>query len=455
MNYEEKIEEIKKYLESKDLDYYDFRLEEKELTYIEIENKDVKDIKKEKINGIGIRIYFDKKIGFCSTNKIENYKKIIDECIENTKKITQKTKLENFSKNKAKAIFKYKKFEDKDIEEKVKELKNINSENFSKEYVKNTKLFKKEEVLKKYFVSPYSFIYQETPTSTIANFINLKKENKIESNYQKFANVGGLETYDLKDYNKLINENYVFSKNQMNAKLCPAIKSDVIIDSETSGLLAHEAIGHSSEADAIVLEDSVLRKGQIVSKNKNINLIDDPTLKKHGYFAYDDEGFKSRAKYLIKNGVVNEYLKDIETATTLGEKSNGSARAQSYTHIPIVRMSNTYFKKGIKNNKDLLKDFTGYLLKRPFGGQVDPAVGTFMFGIRQAIKYEKGKVIDNFKQASISGSILKYLNNIQDIGNTYEWEPGYCGKGGQSVNVDDSGPYMKIKDVVIGGSKHE
>jgi predicted Zn-dependent protease len=104
----------------------------------------------------------------------------------------------------------------------------------------------------------------------------------------------------------------------------------------------------------------------------------------------------------------------------------------------------------------MLKGFNGYLLDGFAGGQVDPNIGTFMFGIRQAYKYKDGNIIPKYKQASISGNILTYLNKITEISNKIEnFEIGFCGKGGQKAFVGGTGPYLKIKDAILGGTKHE
>ena len=242
----------------------------------------------------------------------------------------------------------------------------------------------------------------------------------------------------------------------LKAKPCPATKTDIILTPNLVDLLAHEAIGHASEADAVVNHASVLKLGQVLTENKEITIVDDPTLKEFGYFAYDDEGTKARAKTIVKKGMVNDYLLDIESATTLKMKPNGNARADGFSHKPIVRMSNTYFKEGKDKLDVVLKDFSGYLLDGFAGGQVDPSVGTFMFGIKKAYKYNRGKVIGTFKQASISGNILDYLKNVTAVTNKIgEFGFGFCGKEGQTAFVSGSGPHLKIDNAVLGGTKHE
>jgi len=283
-----------------------------------------------------------------------------------------------------------------------------------------------------------------------------KKNNQIETNFLKLGNLGGLEQFSFKDKINLLNENQSTIIELLESKTCPAISSDIILHPSVTGLLAHEAIGHACEGDTIIDNLSVLKKGTKVSNNQKVAVTDNPNLKNFGYLKYDDEGIRAKTTNLIKKGVVNEFMTNINSATKLKTKSNGSARSENYDSYPIVRMSNTYFEPGNTKVDDMLKNFSGYLLKEPAGGQVDPNVGTFMFGIKQAYKYEHGKIVERYKQASIAGDILSYLNKITDISkNTAKMGFGFCGKGGQTAFVGDAGPYLKITNARIGGTKHE
>jgi TldD protein len=120
-------------------------------------------------------------------------------------------------------------------------------------------------------------------------------------------------------------------------------------------------------------------------------------------------------------------------------------------------MSNTYFEKGSTKKEDILNDFSGYYLKKTIGGQVDPSVGTFTFGVGMVYEYKKGKIINRYKQASISGTIKNYLENIIEVSNNKKISltTGFCGKDGQSVPVSDGGPLLKLKKTTVGGTKHE
>jgi TldD protein len=464
LNVENYLDKIKNYLETKKLNYYDIRLQKINNLSINIDKTQTKDINQNILIGIGIRTIKNKKLGFCSTTNLENYKNIIDTCINNSQKLNKKTEYNNVAENKDKIKFKHKKFETISIEEKTKELVEINKNALIKKQNNNiVKILQletriQENYSENYFVNPYSFIYEEKPNYFFYSWITGKRNKNIESSYERFGNVGGLELIDYYKKKEIINNNKQKLEELLFSKPCPAINNAcAILDPDTVGLLAHEAIGHACEADQFLNNSSVLKKGMVLTNNKHVTIIDNPSIKNFGHFIYDDEGIKGKKKYLIKQGIVNEFITNIETATKLGETSNGGGRAESYASRPIPRMSNTYFEKGKDNFDGMLKNYNGYMLKGFAGGEVDPSIGTFMFGIRQVYKYQNGEIKEKYKQASISGNILTYLKNIIEIENkTHESACGFCGKDGQSIHVGDGpNPHIKINNITIGGIKHE
>ncbi len=457
--FESFLDNVSSYLKSKNLDYYDIRLETTNSNRIAIENKIIKEININDITGIGIRILKNGKFGFCSTTELSNYKKIIDDCIFATSHIKTKTKFENWAENSKIVKTKFVDFEEMTIDKKVKELQRINCLviNGKKDYkVIQSNINYIEKIKKKYFVSPDSFIVQDDSHVIFYTSITGKSGNITENCVERFGEVGGLEKLDFRKLENLTKKNTNNVSEILKAKACPAKTTDIILTPNLVDLLAHEAIGHASEGDAITNHSSVLKIGQVLTENKEITIVDNPTLKEFGHYLYDDEGIKAREKTIVKKGVVNDYLLDIESATKLKMKPTGNARAESFASRPIVRMSNTYFLAGKEKLPDVLSDFSGYLLDGFAGGQVDPSVGTFMFGIKKAYQYKNGKKIGTFKQASISGNILDYLKNVSAVTNKIgEFGFGFCGKEGQTAFVSGSGPHIKIDKAILGGTKHE
>jgi TldD protein len=241
----------------------------------------------------------------------------------------------------------------------------------------------------------------------------------------------------------------------LDSKPAPAGKHTVILDNIMTGLLAHEAFGHACEADAVLSGASVLegRLGKKVA-DERVSLVDDPTVKNtFGYFSLDWEGVKSKKHVLIENGVLREYMQNLETGSRMGLASNGAARSQAYNSPPIIRMSNTYIGPGDQSKEELfrmVKD--GLLIKGGQYGYVEPAKGQFMFKCDEAYQIKNGEVGQRYRDASVMGLILEVLNNVRGIGNDFVLgDPGYCGKGGQSARTTDGGPHICIDNIVVGG----
>jgi len=180
--------------------------------------------------------------------------------------------------------------------------------------------------------------------------------------------------------------------------------------------------------------------------------VDDPTLPgKFGSYAYDDEGLPGKRVEIIKNGVLNEYLNDRETAALLGLVPNGHGRAQSYAHQPLVRMSNTYVEAGTWEPEEIFEEVRhGLYMIGDKGGEVDVATGTFTFGAKEGYIVENGELKVHLRDVSLSGNLLEVLRSIKAIGRDVRIQfPGYCGKG-QWVPVDDGGPHV-LTEALVGG----
>lgn len=230
---------------------------------------------------------------------------------------------------------------------------------------------------------------------------------------------------------------------------------DIIIDPDLSDLLAHEAIGHATESDLVYNGFSVLKNKLGVSLASNfVNLLDDPTPRNghFGSFYYDDEGFPAECKYLIKEGKLNDYIMSCKYASLLNRHNNGGARCESYSVLPIPRMSNTSFESGELNINEMISDTkSGVLLSRGSGGQVDPNSGVFQFGVREGQIIKNGELKDEYLNLTFGGNILDSLKNIVGISKEIENnQPGFCGKDDQSVPVGGFGPYLKMRNIKLG-----
>jgi TldD protein len=185
-----------------------------------------------------------------------------------------------------------------------------------------------------------------------------------------------------------------------------------------------------------------------------LNIIDDGSIPGlQGTIRYDDEGVKARKNYLVKEGVLVGRLHSRETAAIMGEEPTGNARALSYEHEPIVRMTNTYIDKGNTSFQDMIKDIKlGIYAFDSIGGQT--MMEMFTFSAEYAYMIRDGKVSEFVRDVALTGNLFETLMNIEMIGDKIEWAKsgGGCGKGEQSpLPVGTGSPHIRIKDVIVGG----
>ena len=276
----------------------------------------------------------------------------------------------------------------------------------------------------------------------------------IQSYRDRFAVLGGFEEVEKIQANERGRKASEKALALLKAKPAPGGKFTVIVDGVLSGLLAHEAIGHASEADGVLRGTSILR-GRLnkMIGSEHVTLMDDATIMgRFGMDFYDDEGVKAQRKVLIKNGVLKGYLTNREAASKLNLPTTGNARAQDYRFPPIVRMTNTYFKPGDLTFEELIEDVKlGVYARGGRGGQVSPAEGVFQFGAQEAYLIKNGELTEYLRDFSISGFILKVLQNVSGVANDFEIYPSFCGKGGQSMRNTCGGPHMRIEELTVGG----
>jgi TldD protein len=277
----------------------------------------------------------------------------------------------------------------------------------------------------------------------------------IQHGHSAIGNVGGYELMRGDSAAKLGIDAASQGLRLLDSKPAPAGKFTCILDNKMTGILAHEAFGHACEADGILSSSSVLegRLGKKVA-HESISMFDDPTIKStFGHFSYDWEGIRAKKHTLIEDGILKEFLHNIETSSRMGMEPNGAARSQGYSRPPIIRMSNTFIGPGDMKKDELFEEVkNGLLIQGSQYGYVEPAKGQFMFKCDEAYDIVRGDIGQRYRDASLSGVILEVLHNIAGVANDFVLgDPGYCGKGGQDARVTDGGPHICVTDMVVGG----
>jgi len=242
----------------------------------------------------------------------------------------------------------------------------------------------------------------------------------------------------------------------LSAKPAPAGQFTVVLSGEAGGTMIHEAVGHGFEADLVQKGLSVY-KGKLGQKvaSELITVIDDGSLQgKNGYFVVDDEGVPSQRTVLIENGYLVGYMYDRLSAMKEGKQSTGNGRRQSYAHIPMVRMTNTFIASGKDNPEDIIRDTKkGVFVVKMGGGEVNTVTGDFVFEIMEGYMIENGEITYPIRSATLIGNGPKVLQDVDAVGWDLGWSIGTCGKDGQGVPVSDAQPTLRIRSLVLGGTE--
>jgi len=243
----------------------------------------------------------------------------------------------------------------------------------------------------------------------------------------------------------------------LDARPAPAGSMTVVLGAGWPGILLHEAIGHGLEGDFNRKGSSAFSNmiGQQVAA-KGITIVDDGTLiDRRGSLTLDDEGNPTSKTVLIENGILRGYLQDSLNARLMGMPLTGNARRESYAHIPMPRMTNTYMLNGDKDPAEIIKSVKKGLYAANFGGgQVDITSGKFVFSAAEAYMIEDGKITYPVKGATLIGNGPDVLTRVSMIGNDMSLDSGIgtCGKEGQSVPVGVGQPTLKIDGLTVGGT---
>lgn len=431
------------------------------------------------LSGIAIRVLSGGGMGFYSTAKLK--KSIVE------KKIQEAIKLAKASKRKNPIVFseedsvqtKWKtplkrKFGDVSVEEKQKFIIDLDKR-LNKEF--RLKLPTRTTILdlysdKKYIVnSEGSNVESENSLISVILFNTTKGKSGSEQRTLWLGASGGWEWIEEKNVEEIVfQDNLALVKAARNAVNMDLGKVDVVASGEISGIMAHENVGHPSEADRILgregaqagesfyldlLKDEKL--GEIQMGSEAVSIVDDPTIRgSSGFYLYDDECIKARPRYLIKNGALNELLLNREYAKKFGAKSNAAARAIDYKNEPLTRMANTFFKPGDYSHDELFEDIKeGIYMKSFTEWNIDDRRFQSKYVGLEAYLIKDGKLTDTMiRRPVLELTTFGILNSVDAVSNDFDAFLGLCGKGDpmQGVPVCMGGPHIRLRNIRLGGN---
>jgi TldD protein len=241
----------------------------------------------------------------------------------------------------------------------------------------------------------------------------------------------------------------------LDADPAPAGAMPVVVGGGFGGVLFHEMTGHGLEADHIQKGASVYvgKLGEQVAAT-HLDAYDDGRLPgEWGTDGIDDEGTPTQATAVIHEGRITSYLYDLVRARKDGVDSTGNGRRESFRHLPIPRMTNTYIAPGEARPEELIADIDkGFYAVSFAGGQVDPTTGDFVFGVSEGYLIEGGQKTKPCRGATLIGNCLDTLSKIDAVASDFEMKTGFCGKGGQTVPVGTGQGHVRIRELTVGGT---
>lgn len=307
-----------------------------------------------------------------------------------------------------------------------------------------------------------AFIQSTIPRVGIFYSITAQHGGERANRWNQLGGTGGLELIEeLKVGENLEDDLRSLKIYLVDARSPSRGKIDVVLGPEIVGLAVHESAGHPSEADRVMGREaaqaglSYRRRMKIGEKigSEHATVIDDPTIPgSYGFYLYDDEGVPARPRYLILEGVLNEFLHNRETAHAMNTHSNASARAKEWWAEPIVRMANTYFAPGDYGFDELIEDVKhGIYIKKYMEWNIDDYRWVARYVGLEAYEIKNGRIGEPVKNPALEVTSQEFYSRVDAVGRDLEFQAGTCGKGepGQGVPVWFGGPHIRLREVRI------
>jgi TldD protein len=278
----------------------------------------------------------------------------------------------------------------------------------------------------------------------------------LQTGYDSLGHTVGYELVEDHDVDALAMAAAQRALVKLRARPAPSGTMPVVIKQGSGGVLFHEACGHGLEADLVAKGASVYagKMGQLVA-SPLVTLVDDGTMVgEWGAMGIDDEGHPSQRNVLIEDGVLTDYMWDHVRARNESRRPSGNGRRQSYQHLPMVRMTNTYVLNGDSEPADIVRATDrGVYVAKLGGGSVNTATGDFVFGMTEAYLIENGEITEPIRDGNLIGNGPAVLADIDLVGNDFAMgNPGTCGKDGQGVPVGDGQPTLRVRALTVGGT---
>jgi TldD protein len=409
--------------------------------------------------GVGIRFVKNLKTFYGFTNKLTE--KAISEVIDNLASASLKgeevvldftEKEERYEKVANGTDFEF------PTEKKVELLKRANEKARSYgDRVKQVTVVLRDQLQQVCIVNTEGVIVEDVRPRVVFYVLTVASDGlELQTGYEPVGHLGDYSLFETVTPEEVAKRATERALKMLKAKPAPAGTFTVVISSKAGGTMIHEAVGHGLEAD-LANQGLSVYSGKLGEKvaSELITVVDDGFMKgKYGSSGYDDEGNPTGKTVLIENGVLKNYMYDYLEAVKGNGMPTGNGRRQSFRHVPIPRMTNTYIAPGDADPEEIIADTKrGILVVKMGGGQVNTVNGDFVFEVSEAYIIENGKVTEPIRGASLIGNGPKVLEEIDAVGNDLGFSIGTCGKDGQGVPVSDGMPTVRIPKITVGGTR--
>jgi len=353
----------------------------------------------------------------------------------------------------------FRNWEEVSVKDKVPFVQQINDKVFSldKKVIKVNAFMNDETSYVLFYNSEGRLTYDYRPMISFGVVCIMEKDGKVENAYSARSFRKGFEWLNDDIVNELAQESVDNANLLFEATKPKAGEMPVVMGAGGSGILLHEAIGHTFEADFNRKGTSIFsdKMGKKVAESF-VNIIDDGTLENNrGSINIDDEGNDVQKTYLVKDGVLNSYIHDRISSKFYGVEPTGNGRRESFRYIPLPRMRATYMETGPHSKDDIISSVDyGVYVDNFSNGEVKIGAGDFTFFVKSGYLIEKGKLTKPIKDINIIGNGPQALADISMVANDYLIDNGTwtCGKNGQSVPVTCGLPTVLVKKLTVGGS---
>lgn len=453
---------------SLDITYADVRLENQKRNELRIKNG-VLDVASYMVKkGLNIRIFTDYGIGFSSTNKLDkkSVEKTVKEAFKQSKAGKRKVPPQLSNEKTVDAVWSVsekEKISDVGIETKLKTLFEVDKRITSVGDLPARMFIYTDKQTEKLFLnSEGSRVLGYRPVVICLYYLTVKHNNQVEQSIQRFGYCGGWEGFSQFNIAEDAENEVKALQNLMETgKKSPEGTMDLVVGPDVIGIICHESCGHPTEADRILGREASQAGASFMNEDMlgtrigsdEVTVAEDPTIvHSFGYYGYDDEGVKTKKRLLFKDGLINEFLHNRESAAAMGTTSNGAARSSAFNREPIVRMANTFLLAGDYTKEELIEDIDhGIYMKSYTEWNIDDKRYNQKYIGRESYLIEHGEIQHMVKRPVLEITTPAFWKAVDAKGEDLDFRAGNCGKGDpiQEMEVLYGGPTTRLRGVYM------